>query len=82
MLRRMRTTITIDADVLSAARDLAEHDGTTIGHVISDLARQSLTRAEGQPDPAETFFGFAPLPQRGGVVSNDLIDSIRNDEGI
>jgi hypothetical protein len=28
----------------------------------------------------EGFHGFFPLPQRGGAVSNELIDGLREDE--
>jgi Arc/MetJ family transcription regulator len=38
----MRTTITIDDDVLSAARQLAQLRHEPIGKVVSDLARRSL----------------------------------------
>lgn len=40
----MRTTLTIDDDVLQAARTLAAQQGQSIGAVISDLARQGLRR--------------------------------------
>ena len=36
----MRTTITIDDDVLDAARDLAEREGTSLGKAVSELARR------------------------------------------
>ena len=39
----MRTTLDIDADVLQAAKELAEHRGTTAGKVLSELARKALT---------------------------------------
>ena len=35
----MRTTLDIDPDVLSAARELARRRGVAIGRVLSDLAR-------------------------------------------
>ena len=81
----MRTTLTLDADVLSAARDLAARQGNTIGQVISDLARQTLlgTGQAGQADQAEeSFYGFRPLPRRGVIVTNDLINAIRETESI
>ena len=78
----MRTTLTLDADVLAAARDLAARSGSTIGRVISDLARKALTGADGQPASEDGFFGFVPLPPRGGVVSNELVNAIRDEEGI
>jgi hypothetical protein len=52
----MRTTLTIDDDVLSAARHLAERDQKTLGDVISALARQALSRS-----------GQEPAAQRNGI---------------
>jgi len=40
----MRTTITIDDDVLRAAKTLATQQRQSIGAVISELARQGLRR--------------------------------------
>ena len=40
--RLMRTTLDIDPDVLQAAKELAEHRGTTAGKVLSELARKAL----------------------------------------
>ena len=40
--RPVRTTLDIDPDVLQAAKELAEHRGTTAGKVLSDLARKAL----------------------------------------
>ena len=38
----MRTTLTIDDDVLRAAKTLSAEHGQSIGTVISELARQGL----------------------------------------
>ncbi|HEY5793027.1 MAG TPA: CopG family transcriptional regulator [Chthoniobacterales bacterium] len=38
----MRTTLTLDDDVLESARALAAQRGVPIGTVISDLARRGL----------------------------------------
>ena len=38
----MRTTLTIDDDVLTAARGLADRQQKSLGEVISALARQAL----------------------------------------
>ena len=38
----MRTTLTLDDDVLEAARALAERRGQSIGTVVSELARRGL----------------------------------------
>ena len=42
----MRTTLTIDDDVVAAARELATLEGRSIGSVISELARRGLTPAQ------------------------------------
>ena len=41
----MRTTLSIDDDVLAAAKALAQKQERSVGEVISELARRSLSRA-------------------------------------
>jgi hypothetical protein len=78
----VRTTLSVDDDVLLAVRERARRERRSVGAVLSELARQALT---GQPLPAqgaepEPFCGFAPFPHRGEAVSNALIDRLREDE--
>lgn len=77
----MRTTINLDDDVLLAARGLARRDGTSIGAVISELARNALNgdRCNHTDDSEDQFYGFRPLPKRGGPVTNDLVGQLRED---
>ena len=78
----MRTTLDIDDDVLQAAKERARRDKKTTGEVISELARQALTtpprRSAGRQPKA--LYGFRPFPARGGVVTNELIDKLREDD--
>lgn len=76
----MRTTVDIDDDVLSAARDRARREGSSIGKVLSQLARQGLVQSARETSPGRGRHGFRPLASRGGVVSNELIDRLREDE--
>lgn len=86
----MRTTLDIAADVLLAAKELAQREGSTAGAVISRLARQSLTggsaaaASHAATPTAERLarLGIRALPHRGGVVTNAAIDRIRDEEGI
>lgn len=39
----MRTTLTLDDDVLAKARQLAHDSGQSLGTVISELARRSIS---------------------------------------
>ena len=79
----MRTTLDIDDDVLQAAKERAGREGSTAGKVISDLARRALTSVPAQPagvrEP-KPVYGFRPLRHRGGVVTNELIDKLREDD--
>ena len=82
----MRTTLDIEDDLLVAAKELARREGTTAGQVISALVRQALTQtaksgAHRASEP-EAFYGFRPFASRGGVVSNELVDKLRDQEGV
>jgi len=83
----MRTTLDIDQDLLVAAKEMARREHTSAGRVVSRLLRQALTQSvrpasdNGAREP-EAFYGFRPFASRGGVVSNDLVDRIRDEEGI
>jgi len=78
----MRTTLDIANDVLQAAKELARREKKTIGEVISELARSALTtppiiRAAQEP---KAIYGLRPFPKRGGIVTNELIDKLREDD--
>jgi hypothetical protein len=77
----MRTTLDIDDDVLRAARDLARRQRTTAGRVISELARTALAAAPtaGRKGP-KALHGFRPFPRRGGIVTNEVIDRLREED--
>ena len=76
----MRTTLDIDDDVLRAARELARREKKTAGRVISDLARQALAASPAAvTKETKSLHGFRPFPKRGGIVTNELIDRLRED---
>jgi hypothetical protein len=83
----MRTTLDIADDVLLAAKEAARRQKTSLGAVISDLARRSLVdprgasavRAKARARPGLARLGIEPLPKRGGVVSNEAINQLRDD---
>ena len=79
----MRTTLTIDDDVLDAVRERARREGRSLGDILSDLARRALTAGPleaGEVAENEACYGFEPLPSRGVVVSNQLIDRLREED--
>jgi hypothetical protein len=77
----MRTTLNIDDDVLGAARELARREKKTAGRVISELARRALAASpRGLGGEAKAVHGFRPFPRRGGLVTNELIDRLREED--
>lgn len=78
----MRTTIDIDDDVLEAAKALARQTHRTAGAVLSELARRALTM--GFPSVGRSkkamrgVGGFVPFASRGGIVTNEQIDRLRD----
>lgn len=78
----MRTTLDIADDVLQAAKDRARREQKTTGQVISELARNALTAPLSAPvaRAPKALYGFRPFPKRGGIVNNELIDKLREDD--
>jgi hypothetical protein len=83
----MRTTLDIDDDLLAAAKEIARHERTTAGEVVSRLLRRSLT-GEGTSIRASrakrsAVAGFVPFPALPGVVvTNEQVDRLRETEGV
>jgi hypothetical protein len=78
----VRTTLDIADDVLHAARELARREKKTVGEVISELARIALTTPRHPLVAREpkAVYGLRPFPKRGGIVTNQLIDKLREDD--
>ena len=82
----VRTTLNIDEDVLVAVKELARRESKSAGSVVSDLLRASLGAASA-PYPVESReqteeqFGSRPFSTRGGIVTNALIDRLREGAG-
>ncbi len=76
----MRTTLDIEDDILFAAKDLARREKKTAGQIISELARRGLagSPASATGEPKATY-GFRPFPREGRIVSNELINKLRED---
>lgn len=76
----MRTTVDLDDAILARVRALARQRGTPLGKEISRLLRKAL---ESPPHPAEEeVAGFVPFAAGERVVTDDLIDRLRDQEGV
>jgi len=80
---QMRTTLTLDDDVLAAARVLARQRKQPIGSVISALAREALgsaQKANTQLITAErNGLPHLPVQPQGAAVDLELVNSLRDD---
>ena len=81
----MRTTLNIDDDVLIAVKELARRESKSLGDMMSSLVRQSLTHGGSgttlrtpsqKPNSASARF-----PSAAGIVTNELIDRLREETG-
>jgi hypothetical protein len=74
----MRTTLSIDDDVLLAAKARAERERRSLGEVMSELARRGLS-----PGPVErrTRNGITLLPrsEKGKPVTSDIVRKLRDE---
>ncbi|HWF66472.1 MAG TPA: hypothetical protein VN670_04170 [Acidobacteriaceae bacterium] len=74
----MRTTLTIDDDVLAAAKGMAARQRKTVGEVISALTRQAL-----QPNSTNGNLrnGVPLLPTRPGSVpvTTEMVNRLRDE---
>ena len=82
----MRTTLNIDDDLLIAVREVARRESTSAGAVVSSLLRRSLAGEKqdddlNQASETEAECGFRPFPKHGGIVTNALIDRLREEVG-
>lgn len=92
----MRTTLDIADDVLFAAKEVSRREKKTLGQIASELMRRGLSSTAplqdaaspvGSPDVDDVdarfnALGFRTLPARGGIVTNELIDRLREQEGV
>ena len=82
----MRTTLDIDEDVLAAAKELAKRQNLPTGQVVSQLLRKVLTGQAGQSavseDAGSSVAGFRPFPAGRSVVTNEVVNRLREAEGV
>jgi hypothetical protein len=74
----MRTTLTIDDDVLAVAKDIAARQHKSVGEVISQLTREALRPS---PTKARSRNGVPLLPVREGAapVTLELVNRLRDE---
>lgn len=74
----MRTTLSIDDDVLLAAKALAEQQRRSVGKVVSDLARRALSR--GRRGKSSKGIPQLPISNPAVVVTLEIVNRLRDEE--
>jgi hypothetical protein len=73
----MRTTLTIDDDVLAAAKQFADARGLTLGEAVSQLARATLT--ERRRFDTRNGIVLLPAPAEAERATLDEVNALRDD---
>ena len=73
----MRTTLTIDDDVLAAAKQFADARGLTLGEAVSQLARATLT--ERRRFDTRNGIVLLPAPAEARQATLDDVNALRDD---
>ena len=71
----MRTTVTIDNDVLAVARALAARNRTSLGRALSELARRGFRSMHAAVDQEQRVV-FAVAPGTDPITSEDVYQSL------
>lgn len=74
----MRTTVTIDDDVLAAAKQFADARGLTLGEALSQLARATLTERR-RHGGTRNGVVLLPTPADAGQATLDDVNALRDD---
>lgn len=76
----MRTTLSIDDDVLAAAKHLAERERRSVGEVISSLARQGLLRGSRVTRSERNGIPLLPGRRPAVPVTMELVNQLRDEQ--
>jgi predicted DNA-binding ribbon-helix-helix protein len=76
----MRTTLELEDDILQAAKELAAQERTTVGKIISKLARKGL-RVSKSGAPLKIRNGVPVFASRGEVITLDHLQRLMDEEG-
>lgn len=73
----MKTTLTIDDDVLDAARIMAERQNRSVDEVISDLIRNSLEHV--QPFSIRNGVPLIKRKPTGKTITPEFVNELRDE---
>ena len=77
--RGMRTTLDIDEDVLEGAKELAAKRGTTLGRVLSELARSGLA-PQGRASRMRNGVPVLPTQRLARIVTPEIVNRLGDED--
>ncbi len=79
----MRTTLALDDDVFSVARQRAQRERISMGEAVSRFIREAL-RATGQAptQPTALRSKYSVLPARDEIITTEHVRRLMDQEGI
>lgn len=79
----MRTTLALEDDIYSFARERAQRERTSIGQAISQLVREGIRAQQAAlPSAAPLKSKYALLPARPEVITTEHVRDLMDQEGI
>lgn len=72
-----RTTLAIGDDVLVAAKVIARQQHSSVGSVVSELARRALRRL--QAPTSRNGIPLLPLSSRDAVITMEAVNALRDE---
>jgi len=84
----MRTTLSIDDEVLYAVKSIAQREGRSLGEVLSELARRALRAPVVGAAATDSLamqlaaLGLAPYRPHEVVVTQAQIEALRESEAV
>ena len=75
----MRTTLTIDHDLMKAIRYIAQDKSESMGKVISDLARIGLNLRTGIKQKGNTGFPIFSVPEDAHIITLDDVKKLEDE---
>ena len=75
----MRTTLDIEEDILLAAKDIAAREDTSVGRVLSRLARTALT-AQSMNEPIKNGIRVFRPKECAPIATLDFVNRLRDED--
>ena len=76
----MRTTLTLDDDVLAIARETARLEGRTIGEVVSEFSREGMNRRRVEtPSNVRRFPSFEVAADAPAITTAMVLEALADE---